>query len=213
MEVIKSYIPFGQLGNKKKIRRPGYRRVPTGIIVHSTANPRSNAMNERNWLVNPINLLAASWNVAIDGYRAVIAIPIDEVSNGTLSRDSNRNDIQIEICESGDREATLRNAINYIASLCIEYKIPIEKVRKHADVQIKNCPRILIDTGRWEWFVSEVKKRLDELAPYDIIKFMTDTGIQFDKSYWGKALKGSEPIPASWVATILTRLGKELSPQ
>ncbi len=213
MEVVKSFIPFGPIGNKKKIRRPSYRRTPAGIIVHSTANPKSNAMNERNWLVNPINLLAASWNVAIDEYRAVIAIPYDEVSNGTLSKDSNWNDIQVEICESGDREKTLRNAIDYIASLCIEFKIPASKVKKHADVQVKNCPRILIDTGRWDWFVSEIKKKIDELTPYDIIKFMTDANIQFDKTYWTGVMQSEGTVPAPLVKTLLTRIGKRFAPQ
>ena len=45
----------------------------------------------------------------------------------------------------------------------------MDKLRQHHDWSGKNCPRILRDTGRWDWFVGEVEKALkgeDEMTIY-----------------------------------------------
>lgn len=79
----------------------------------------------------------------------------------------NRKSIAIEICESGDREKTLGNAILLAAKILKIKKMDATKLRTHSDWAIKTCPRILIDPKErkshyhtWQWFVSEVSKKL-----------------------------------------------------
>ncbi|WP_252891413.1 peptidoglycan recognition protein family protein [Thermoclostridium stercorarium] len=104
-------------------RRPGYSMTPEYITIHSTGNPTSTARNERAWLTNPNNNVTASWHIVVDEKEAIEAIPLNEVAwhagdggNGT----GNRKSIGIEICESGDRQKTLKNAAELVAKLLKE---------------------------------------------------------------------------------------------
>ena len=70
--------------------------------------------------------------------------------------------IGLEICESGDREKTLRNAIEVTVYVLKKFNLTYKDLKQHYDWNKKNCPRILRDTGRWEWFVNEVRKEMEE---------------------------------------------------
>ena len=61
-------------------KRPGTKIKAEYITVHSTANERSTAQNERDWLVNPSNKRKASWHIAVDEKQAVEAIPLNEIA-------------------------------------------------------------------------------------------------------------------------------------
>ena len=107
------HIPKDALHN----RRPKLAMVAEYITIHSTANPKSTAQNERDWLTNPQNSRTASWHIVVDEKEAIEAVPLNEVAwhagdgrNGT----GNRKSIGIEICESGSRTATIMNAIEQI---------------------------------------------------------------------------------------------------
>ena len=63
MEYVINHIPL------RKGKRPGIKAKMTSITVHNTGNPKSTAMNERNWLVNPNNSRVASFHIAIDENR------------------------------------------------------------------------------------------------------------------------------------------------
>lgn len=122
---------------------------PTSITIHSTANPKSTAIQERNWLVNPLNTRDASWHIAIDDEMAVEAIPLNEVAYHAGDYTGNRTSIGIEICESGDREKTLNNSAIVVAKLLKKYGWGTDKLKRHYDWSGKNCPRILNIT--WDW--------------------------------------------------------------
>jgi len=148
-------------------RRPGFLlRSIKGITVHSTANPTSIAYGEAAWLVNPNNERVASWHTAIDENFAVTVIPHNEVAYGTTSGENNRTYIQLEICESGNREVVLSNAIDWCARQCIEHNLldAHKAIKQHADFQAKNCPRILRDTGKWNWFVDKIQDKIDDIV-------------------------------------------------
>ncbi len=163
MEIRKALIPISEG------KRSGRKITASTLTIHSTDNPNSSAQNERDWLVNPDNHRAASWHVCVDQREAVMAIPLDERALHAGGKQGNDTSLSLEICESGDREQTLRNAVNVTAGLLQDRDWGVDKLRQHHDWSGKNCPRILRDTGRWDWFVGEVEKALkgeDEMTIY-----------------------------------------------
>ena len=143
-------------------KRSGRKITPTTLTIHSTDNPSSTAQNERDWLTNPDNHRAASWHICVDEKQAVMAIPLNERALHAGNKQGNDTSISLEICESGNREKTLQNAAEVIAQLLRERGWGVDKLRQHHDWSGKNCPRILRDTGRWDWFVEQVKQKLEQ---------------------------------------------------
>ncbi|MEA3640498.1 MAG: N-acetylmuramoyl-L-alanine amidase [Lamprobacter sp.] len=147
-------------------RRPGYAMTPQYLTIHSTANPKSYATGERKWLTNPTNNRTASFHLVVDEKEAIECLPLNEVAwhagdggKGT----GNRKSIGMEICESGDRQKTLENAISLAAKILKDHSWDTTKLKRHYDWTQKICPRILIDSGQrdkqtqtWEWFTKQV---------------------------------------------------------
>jgi N-acetylmuramoyl-L-alanine amidase len=147
-------------------RRPGLVMTPQYITIHSTGNPSSTARNERGWLTNPSNTRTASWHIVVDEKEAIEAIPLNEVAwhaGDGGSGTGNRKSIGIEICESGDRQRTLQNAVKLVAKLLRERGWGVDRLRRHYDWSKKICPRIFYDGGKWttwEQFRQAVQKEL-----------------------------------------------------
>lgn len=153
-----NHIPISKI-------RPGTKMNPTTITIHSTANPKSTAINERNWLTNPSNDRVASWHIVVDENMAVEAIPLNEIAFHAGVREGNNTSIGIEICESGDRAKTLQNAVELTARLLHERSWGIDKLRRHYDWSGKICPGIL-SANNWEgWnaFKIQIQRELDKL--------------------------------------------------
>ena len=144
-------------------RRPGTIIVPQTITIHSTANPNSTAINERNWLVNSQNNRTASWHIAVDEREVIEAIPLNEVAYHAGNATGNRTSISIEICESGNRQRTLTNAIELTAYLLKQRNWGTDKLRRHFDWSGKHCPRILMANNWQGWtnFVSKINNILN----------------------------------------------------
>lgn len=162
MNYIVDHIPRNTPHN----RRPGTSMHPEYITIHSTGNPSSTARNERGWLTNPSNTRTASWHIVVDEKEAIEAIPLNEVAwhaGDGGSGTGNRKSIGIEICESGDRQRTLQNAVKLVAKLLKERGWGVDRLRRHYDWSGKICPRIFYDSGKWtgwEQFKREVQKEL-----------------------------------------------------
>ena len=160
MNYIIDHIPRNTPHN----RRPGLSMVPQYITIHSTGNPSSTARNERGWLTNPSNTRTASWHIVVDEKEAIEAIPLNEVAwhAGDGNGQGNRASIGIEICESGNREKTLRNTVQLVAKLLKERGWGVDRLRRHFDWSGKICPRILQPNNwaGWERFKQEVAKEL-----------------------------------------------------
>ena len=160
---------------QKMILRKGHRLRPGGaypkttITIHSTANAKSTALNERAWLDNPINNRYASWHYCVDESGVVQAIPDQEEAWHCGDTRGNRTSLSIEICESGDRVKTLLNAAKFAAEKLVEYGLTIKDLRRHADWVNKDCPRILIDpvyiyrNYGWHWFVGQVEEEMKKM--------------------------------------------------
>jgi len=159
---------------RSKKHRPGIKMTPTTLTIHSTANPNSTAKNERNWLVNPSNTRYASYHLVVDQNHAIECLPFDEVAwhagDGSGARSGNKTSIGLEICESGNRETTLKNAAKLAAKILYKRGWGINNLRMHYDWSGKNCPRILRSPifrdksyQTWEWFRNEVKLVLTKI--------------------------------------------------
>lgn len=204
--------------------RQGVKITPTGITIHSTANPKSTAINERNWLVNPSNTRTASWHIAVDENMAVEAIPLNEKAIHASSTMGNNTTIGIEICESGNREKTLKNAVALVAKMLHERNWSVDRLKRHFDWNGKNCPRIF-NYNNWEgWakFKNDVQAELNRLKGVDNMFNIPTPKPQINnnqpsawaKESWDWAVReklfdGSNPkenITREQVATIIHRL-------
>ncbi|MCF6461509.1 peptidoglycan recognition protein family protein [Clostridium sp. Cult3] len=162
-----------------KAKRPGKKIKTEYITIHSTANKRSTAQNERDWLVNPSNNRSASWHIVVDEIEAIEAIPLDEIAYHAGSTQGNSTSIGIEICESGNRQKTLQNAVKLVAKMLYERNWGVNKLRRHFDWSGKNCPRILSynNWAGWIKFKQDVRKELDILK---------GVGKVANKKHWGE---------------------------
>ncbi len=133
---------------------------PSTYTIHSTANEKSTAQNERDNLEN--NAGSPSFHSVVDEKQVVRCIPFDHrawhAGDSTKAGGGNMTSLSLEICESGDREQTLQNAICVVAHDLMELGWGVDRIRQHFDWTRKNCPRILRDTGKWDWFVQSVEK-------------------------------------------------------
>src|SRR5690554_1259780 len=132
-------------------RRPGISMTPQYLTIHSTGNPNSSAKNERAWLTNPQNDRTASYHIVVDEKEAIEVLPLKEVAwhAGDGNGQGNRASIGIEICESGNRQKTLENAVQLVAKMLKERGWGVDRLRRHYDWSGKICPRIFYDGGTW----------------------------------------------------------------
>ncbi|WP_168120726.1 phosphodiester glycosidase family protein [Paenibacillus sp. HB172176] len=149
-------------------RRPATEFIPTSITIHNTGNPTSTAQNERNWLTNPDNDVTASFNIVIDEKEAIECLPLDEhgwhSGDGSGSKSGNMTSLSIEICESGNYDQTISNAIDLIAKMLKERGWGVDRLKRHwdwarpSDGYRKICPRLMYDNGTWKTWKEFVKK-------------------------------------------------------
>lgn len=147
---------FNKKLGRKVYKRPASKINLKSITLHSTANENSNAVNERRWLENPNNLRWASYHIVVDDKRCIEVIPLDEKALHCGNSYGNSTSIGIEICESGNREKTIENAIKIIVDLLYTYNLDVEEIYMHRDWdKSQTCPRIINDK---EFF--EIKKEI-----------------------------------------------------
>lgn len=144
-----------------KFRRKGVALKPTSLTIHNTANLKSSANGERNWLVNLENEVQASWHYAVDEKEAVLAIPEGEVALHSGSTAGNYSSLSIEVCESGDQDVVWKNAVGLSAFILHKYGWGVDKIKKHRDWSGKDCPRKIIPV--WGKFISDVQETLNQL--------------------------------------------------
>lgn len=161
MVIKKQFIP-----KERTKQRPGIKLYPEYITIHSTANPKSTAQNEADFVCYN-SKRKASFHFVCDEKEVIQVLPENEVAfhagdgkNGT----GNRKSLAIEICESGDREKALLNAISLTRSLMVKHSIPLENVVQHNHWSEKDCPRILRNSAyikggmTWKWFTYKLEQ-------------------------------------------------------
>lgn len=152
---------------KTLARRPGTALTPQYLTIHGTANPNSTAANERGWLTNPDNKRNASFHLVVDEKEVVECIPLNEQAWHAGTSAGNNSSIGLEICESGNRTTTLKNAVAVACKILREKNLKADRLRNHKDWSGKNCPRILLDetmrkdkAQTWDWFKKAVANGL-----------------------------------------------------
>jgi len=198
---IVDYIPISQN------RRPGIKANMQYLTIHSTGNARSTAKNERGWLVNPQNTRTASWHIVVDEREAILAVPLDEVAYHAGDANGNRTSIGIEICESGNRQKTMENAIELTAELLKQYKWKTDKLKRHYDWSRKLCPSILManNWALWHQFIREVDRKMSvDNKPLPQIQRRVNVifrGQPLDLD--GYLIKGNTQVPVRFIAQEL----------
>ena len=188
-------------------RRPGVKAKMTSITIHNTANPRSTAINERNWLVNPSNKRIASWHIAVDDNIAVEAIPLDEVAYHAGTTAGNQTSIGIEVCESGDQVKTWNNAVKLVAKMLHDRGWTTERVRTHKSWSGKNCPRLILP--RWREFILDISKEMVGMEKASTWAIQAQKWVVKEKLSDGKRPRDSVTREEMWV--MLNRLYNLLS--
>lgn len=193
---IRDYIPVYTPND----RRPARKLTSLDYItIHSTANERSTAKNERQWLTNSSNQATTSWHIVIDDKEAIEAIPLDEIAwhagDGGKGAGNTRS-IGIELCESGDRQQTINNAVTLVAKLLHVTNLPVDRVKQHYDWTGKNCPRILRTDDHWQEFLLAIAYQLQQKSQQDYrleeglkaINYLSGQQLLNNPDLWAKRL-------------------------
>ena len=159
MKIVKQFIPIA-----RKLQRSGIKMIPKYITIHSTGNPSSTARNEADYVCWN-STRQASFHYVVGPDVVYQVLPTDEVAwhAGDGCGIGNMSSIAIEMVESGERKAVIKNTICLVRELMDEYAIPISHVVQHYDWSKKNCPRILRDKTyikdgiSWARFMSQLK--------------------------------------------------------
>lgn len=150
--------------------RPGneLKRVKN-IFVHYTANPGTNAAQNRSYFENlaETHETSASSHFII-GYEGEIVqcIPLDEIAYAVAGR--NDDSISIECCyidESGEfTEETYQTLVHFTALLLEKYGLNSKDLMRHYDDNGKICPKYYVENeDAWRQFVEEVKAYQESL--------------------------------------------------
>lgn len=158
MNIIYDYVP------ESSKKRTGRKMNPSTFTIHSTGNANSTARNERDYLTNPQNTTDTGFHLVVDEKECICCIPFTEVAyhaGDGANGPGNTTSVAMEICESGDRDKTLKHAAEVAAWFLKGRGWGVDRLRQHHDWSGKNCPRILRDTGRWPEFVQMVQNNLN----------------------------------------------------
>ena len=139
------YIPING------IQRQGVKINPTTYTIHSTANLKSTAINERDNLARKGNVRLASFHDVVDDKMVVRCIPHNEKALHAGNSVGNATSISLEICESGDKNRTINNAIEVVSHDLQNLGWGVDRLRRHYDWSGKNCPRIMSANNWAKW--------------------------------------------------------------
>lgn len=161
-----------RLLEKNEFSRPGLvLKKVNGIVVHYTANPGTDAEDNRNYFNNlpqinkkkKIPIYASShFVVGLEG-QIVQCIPLNEISYASNGR--NGDTISIECChrdKSGKfNEVTYKALVELLAYLCLKYELKEEDIIRHYDVTGKLCPLYYVkNEDKWEQLRNDVKRKM-----------------------------------------------------
>ncbi len=142
-----------------------------GIVVHYTANPGTDAMDNRNYFNNlpEINkgkkkpvYASSHFVIGLTG-QIIQCIPLEEIAY--TSNERNYDTISIECCHPDKtgkfNEATYKALAELTAYLCIRYDLEAEDVIRYYDVTGKLCPLYYVEhEDKWMQFLSELENEL-----------------------------------------------------
>ena len=141
------------------------------IVVHYTANPRVDAVANRNYFNNlpkanerkqKKTYASRHFVIGLDG-TIVQCIPLEEMAYA--SNDRNSDTVSIECChkkENGKFTAQTQAALIQLCTyLCIKFDLTEENLIRHYDVTGKICPKYFVEhPDAWETFKKDVGMEL-----------------------------------------------------
>lgn len=154
------------------ITRPGKKIIPKAVVVHWTANTSAgaNAHANRNYFNTTDR--AASAHYIVDDHEIIRCIPENEMAYHVgakiykpealqrLGKYPNNCTIGIEMCVNADGNwaKTYHNTVELVADILLRHGWYINQVWRHYDITGKDCPRPLLDPGKWKQFLADVQK-------------------------------------------------------
>lgn len=146
-------------------------RKVKGIVVHYTANPGTDAMDNRNYFNNlpksnegkEKKIYASShFVIGLEG-QIVQCIPLKEMAYASNNRNSDT--ISIECCHPDKtgkfNTATYQALKELVVYLCIRFDLEAQDVIRHYDVTGKACPLYFVEhEDKWQSFLAEIENEL-----------------------------------------------------
>lgn len=154
--------------------RPG-EELPAvnNVFVHYTANPGTDAMQNRSYFANLAQTQETSASAHfVIGYEGEIVqcIPLEEIAYAVKGR--NYDSVSIECCyleESGKfTQATYDSLIRLTTWLLGKYELDETAVKRHYDEGGKNCPKYYVENEEaWEMLVQDIERYIEENGTYE----------------------------------------------
>lgn len=144
------------------------------VVVHYTANPGTDAVENRNYFNNLPNInknreeksyVSSHFVIGLDG-DIVQCVPLSEMAYA--SNDRNSDTVSIECChrkKSGIFEDETYDALmELLAYLCIRYDLdPDKDIIRHYDITGKLCPKYYVDNPEsWEQLKRDARDKRDK---------------------------------------------------
>ena len=148
------------------------------IVLHYTANDGDKAENNAKYFQTARDP-ASSAHYFVDDNEIVQSVPdnyvawsvggnryfdIEKTGGAKLYKKvTNANSISIEMCgtkrdgKGTASEKTMRNAVSFCLDLMKKYKIDIDHVVRHFDVNGKHCPAYFMNDAAWEGFKDRIR--------------------------------------------------------
>jgi N-acetylmuramoyl-L-alanine amidase CwlA len=153
-------------------QRPGIKaRAPRYYVQHETGNQNwgANADGEKRWLHSGAGGQQSSFHFAVDDTKAIILVPLDEVTWQAADGGGpgNMNGISCELCVGKQiitdpiRKAKSRaNAEELCAVISTAFSIPASRIKQHNffHPNNKNCPMLIRNEGYWPTYLANVAK-------------------------------------------------------
>ena len=175
-----AYVFKTKLANRKNYGSKRKLKDIEWLCFHYTANDGDTDEANANYFAN--NTPIASANYFVDDDSVTQTVPDDYVAyavGGAKYPNAkgggkyygivrNSNSIHIEMCDTikdgkhNVSEATKKNALALAKSIMLKYKIDINHVVRHYDVNSKSCPSYLVDEVEWNKFKLELQKELND---------------------------------------------------
>lgn len=167
-EVTMDFIP------QNPYSRPG-EELPAvnNVFVHYTANPGTDAMQNRSYFANLAQTQETSASAHfVIGYEGEIVqcIPLEEIAYAVKGR--NYDSVSIECCyleENGEfTQATYDSLIRLTTWLLGKYELDETAVKRHYDEGGKNCPKYYVEHEEaWEMLVQDIERYIEENGTYE----------------------------------------------
>lgn len=165
MTITNNYLTH----NRPKTRRSR----TTAIAVHWVGNPRTSAINNRNYFNSTDRSVSSNYIIGLLG-EVICCIPDEEIS--WCTNQANSYTVSIETCHpdwTGKfNNATYSSLVELTAKLCRKYGLNPQNggVIRHFDVTGKVCPKWFVPASRggsdtdsgqhWKQFLRDVAQRM-----------------------------------------------------